>query len=175
MEPSKTVRYYTGVGSRLAPSRELEWIERFATMMAKTGWVLRSGKAKGCDTAFEVGCDSVGGSKEIYTPRDYISSKAFEIAAEHHPVWNKLNPFAQFLMARNVHAVLGRDLDSPSECLVCWTADGVVGQSSRSITSGGTGHTVSVAESFGVPVFNMGRDGDRARLMSWLEKEMDYE
>ena len=64
MEGSGVV--YAGIGARTAPAEVLELMEGLAERLAGKGWVLRSGRAKGADSAFERGCDRASGRKEIY-------------------------------------------------------------------------------------------------------------
>lgn len=97
-------------------------------------------------------------NKEIYLPwrrfNDHPSSyhapldEAYHIAALHHPAWERLGPGTKRLMARNIHQILGPSLKDPSKFVLCWTKGGQ--------TIGGTGQAIRLAESLGVPVFNMG-------------------
>ena len=48
---------YAGVGSRSTPAEVLHWMESIGRGMARAGMVLRSGAARGADSAFERGCD----------------------------------------------------------------------------------------------------------------------
>lgn len=47
--------YYSGIGSRETPENILGVMEDAAFRLARLGWVLRSGKAKGADAAFQRG------------------------------------------------------------------------------------------------------------------------
>ena len=49
---------YAGVGARKTPADVLGWMERIAAGMATQGWTLRSGGARGADSAFERGCNT---------------------------------------------------------------------------------------------------------------------
>lgn len=49
------MRYYTGVGSQETPSDILDVMIMVGRKLASKGWVLRSGAAKGADSAFELG------------------------------------------------------------------------------------------------------------------------
>lgn len=62
---------------------------------------------------------------------------------------------APTLLARNVLAVLGSTLDDPSNFLICWTQDAMTKKEHRSRNSGGTGHTIDIALSYGVPIINL--------------------
>ena len=50
-------------------------------------------------------------------------------------------------MARNCHQVLGQDLKTPVDFIVCWTKDG--GE------SGGTGQALRIARDLNIPVYNL--------------------
>lgn len=155
------MKFYTGIGSRQTPSNILNYMFQLASQLETNyKYVLRSGAALGADTAFE------DGSKvnEIYIPwigfnnhkEICINSlEAREIASKHHPYWNRLSEPVKKLMTRSVLQVLGQDLKTYSDFVLCWTPDGCTNQKSRSIKTGGTGLAISVADSYNVPVINM--------------------
>ena len=154
--------YYAGIGSRETPSGIIALFERVAAYLAQQGFVLRSGHADGADIAFEKGCDKAGGKKEIYLPWVGFNGsssnlivkdkRAFEIAEKFHPYWNNLKAGATKLHARNTHQILGRDFDTPSAFVLCWTKDGA--------KIGGTAQAIRIAERYGVSVCNVGRCDD---------------
>lgn len=149
-------KIYTGVGGRDAPIGVLKHMNRLAKELGIAGYTLRSGGATGSDLAFENGCDAVDGLKEIYLPvlgfngstSSLIpNSEAFKIAESIHPAWHLCSSFAKKAHARNVHQVLGVDLKTPSDFLVCWTRGGKA--------TGGTATAINLAEMKGVPVYNL--------------------
>ena len=152
------MRYYAGIGSRETPPTIQALMGQMARHLAQKGYVLRSGGAGGADTAFEVGCNAVKGSKEIYLPwpkfQDSDSQlilkdkKAEEIAEKFHPYWHNLSQGARKLQARNSHQVLGEDLETPSAFVICYTAGGK--------KKGGTGQAIRIAEAYNIPVFDCG-------------------
>lgn len=160
MSPTDEQIFYTGVGARVTPLDVQEAMTEIAKRQSKLGRILRSGgQPKGADGAFERGA---GVMKQIFKPNYWqgekqfkILNQAYVIAAQHHPAWPYLSQYAKDLMARNVHAVLGPQLDNPSDHLICWTADGVYQTRDRTANTGGTGHAIAVACTHGVPVFNL--------------------
>lgn len=162
-------RFYAGIGARATPPEVLSLMTRAAFALLKRGYVLRSGHAIGADSAFERGA---GGAHEIYLPvpgwrgsgsafhqgtlGTQVWGRARDIAAAHHPAFVGLSPFVQDLHTRSVFQVLGATLDSPSEFILCWTADGEA--------SGGTGEALRIAASHSVPVFNLQRARERAHV-----------
>lgn len=163
------LRYYSGIGARATPPEVLSLMTRAAFALTKRGYVLRSGHAIGADSAFERGA---GRDAQIFLPaagwRGSASSfhaealgadlwyRARDIAAAHHPAFAGLSAFVQALHTRNVFQVLGPLLDSPSEFVLCWTADGEA--------SGGTGQALRIAATYGVPIFNLQRSRERAHI-----------
>lgn len=144
---------YTGVGARLTPSHVCNQMTEFAECAHSRGWILRSGgQPLGTDWAFEKGA---GDRKEIYTKRSKLTKEMYAIAKAHHPIFDYLPAWHQDLLARNVPVVLGEKLDDPSSFLVGWTQDGMHTKEQRTKKSGGTGHTISIALAYGVPVFNL--------------------
>ncbi len=177
--------YYTGIGSRSTPPDTLGLMTMIAIELARQGRVLRSGGAVGADTCFEAGCYIGGGGFEIFYPDHYeiphpndngkkpilyvgydapnIVSQARNIAKAHHPRWEFLNPAVQKLMIRNVFVVLGITMREPSKFVLCWTPDGK--------DSGGTGHTIRVARSYDIPVYNLCIPSEEEKARKWLKKE----
>lgn len=157
------MRYYTGVGSRSTPRDIQDIMTALAKKLQAEGWTLRSGGADGADAAFERGA---GTRKEIFRASD-ATPEAMEIARRHHPAWDRCSFYARRLHGRNAFQVLGRSLDAPSGFLVCWTPDGCTGSADRSVRTGGTGTAIAIAESVGVPVFNLQREDHRNRICRW--------
>ena len=157
-------KYFAGIGARKAPKEIIEFIEdNIAKSEDLEPYVLRSGAANGCDIAFEKG---FGGKKEIYIPwngfncRSSIKERnvtntsnmmmykqAESIAVSVIPHWDKLSDAAKKLQVRNVFIVLGRDLKTPVEFIMCWTRDGLV--------TGGTGNAIKVGRKYNIPVYNL--------------------
>ena len=118
------MKYYAGIGSRETPQEFLEFFTKLAKFLFSKGYTLRSGGAYGSDCAFE-------------------------IASKYHPRWNYLSQGAKFLQARNSHQILGWDLNTPSDFVICWTKGGK-GQ-------GGTGQALRLARDYNIPIFDCGK------------------
>lgn len=71
------------------------------------------------------------------------------IASEVHPAWDKCNEWARGMHSRNCHQILGYDLKSPVDAVICWTPNGNV--------VGGTATVIRIAMKYNIPVFNLGR------------------
>jgi hypothetical protein len=135
-----------------------------AVKMASLGYILRSGGAKGADTAFESGA---GMFKQIFYAKQ-CTPAAMEIAKRFHPAWNRCTEFTRKLHGRNTFQVLGSYLDEPSEGLICWTRDGCVSHKTRNINTGGTGTAISIAEAYGVKITNLAIPERYTEWQSWV-------
>ena len=153
--------YYAGIGSRETPLDVLELMYHIGYQLALDGWTLRSGAADGADTAFERGCDTVGGEKQIFLPWPGFNHRSTErgrvfagvgehalaLAAEFHPAWERCSRGARALHARNGYQVLGLHLDAPVDRVICWTAGAHGG--------GGTGQAIRIARSRNIVIHDL--------------------
>lgn len=160
---NKRKRFYAGIGAQLTPKPVCRRMTAIAVRLRERGYILRSGAADGADTAFELGA---GEDAEIYLPEPRfrghrsplyrITDTALELAERFHPAWHRCSPRARNFHARNCYQVLGYDLETPVEFVVCWTADGKA--------SGGTGQAIRIATAHSIPVFNLFDPGALDRL-----------
>jgi len=161
-------RWYAGIGSRETPPDMLVMIEDVAEALARMGWGLRSGGARGADSAFEAGAGRVDGPMEIFLPtakRDAphgidasalpVAGDALRLAQSLHPAWQRLDTYGQRLMARNVNQVLGPGLDDPVKFVLCWSKGSRRREGRVVDVVGGTGLAVRLAASRGIEVFNL--------------------
>ena len=147
------MKHYAGIGSRETPEDILQRMTKCAKVMQKKGWTLRSGGAKGADSAFERGA---GNNKEIFTANGYIPLWTNVMTDYFHPAPDKLSDYARKLMNRNSLILLGQDGNTPVDFVVCWTKDGKA--------SGGTGQCLRMAQYFGIKVFNFYSEDDIVAL-----------
>ena len=187
---------YAGVGPRQTPEPILELMTKLASCL-KDRYTLRSGGAKGADTAFEQGAlpnveiflpweSHVHYLQHTYLPTDWeeifvsparkfttVSPKALEIAERFHPRWGACSQWARLLHGRNSHIMLGRDLESPVEFVVCWTQGGK--------KTGGTGQALRLAEFYKIPIYNLEILEIRRKILEnmydpsvWCRKEVNF-
>lgn len=153
--PAPKTMFYAGIGSRETPAYLFPIINRIVFKLEGMGYVMRSGGANGADTFFERSITDTC-NKEIYlpwkgfngntSPLYGVCDAARELGKKFHPV-NLTKQSVIDLMARNCYQVLGRDLNTPSKFVLCWTKDGK--------DSGGTGQAIRVAHAYNIPVFNL--------------------
>lgn len=171
----RAFRHYTGIGSRNTPEEVGHVLTRIAKNLCRFEFVLRSGGADGADTYFENGVQEF---KEIFIPwKEFNNSTSLlypdnmkymfdarTIAHNHHPAWNKLSEPAKILHTRNVFQVLGYDLESPSDFVICYAPQ--IGDS----VQGGTGQAVRIAKTYNIPVYNMFLEKDRKQVFDMLSR-----
>lgn len=166
--------YYAGIGSRQTPPDIIAKMERIAARLAIRGLWLRTGGADGADSAFWRGCREVRGPLDLWVPWEgfnghygsfFVPTKShFEAASKLHPAWNRLERGPQALHARNVGQVLGADLSTPVEMVICWTKDCAETGLERSVKTGGTGTAIQLAWECDIPVYNLARPDAMDRL-----------
>lgn len=156
--------YYAGIGSRETPEDIRRKMFAAARTMATLGFVLRSGGAKGADTAFEQGCDAAQppGRKQIFLPYKGFNRnpspfygttpEARALARRLHPNWPVIGDNGRDFLARNGYQILGPDLRTPSNFVLLWTKGGEI--------TGGTGQAMRVAIDSGIPILNLATDAD---------------
>lgn len=172
---------YTGVGSRETPYQYLVLMRKIARFLARRQYELRSGSADGADTAFETGALIERGPCSAYLPwegfnnkredqnhkiiRDpMLLEKADKILMTIHPRYDKLKDGAKKLHTRNIFQVLGDDLNSPSDFLICYAEPTDTG------VKGGTNTAWVLAAKHGIPCYNLWNAIDRYNLLLELEK-----
>jgi hypothetical protein len=167
---------YAGIGSRETPTDVLALMQALAEKLAREGWVLRTGLSPGADQAFYRGALLSGAAIELYLPWPGLqgdvrfdiegaavrelsapSAAACELGRRFHPDWDALALPERQLLARDAHEVLGADLETPAELIVCWTADGSL--DGEDVHEDGTGQALRIAHRHGIPVLNLARPG----------------
>lgn len=163
-EESGKLLTYCGVGSRSTPSYILTYMRRIAKRLEHQLFTLYTGGADGADTAFLAGTQiyKVFMPSHIHNQRisnrlDFIDcsdfpnwEEAVQTVYKYHPNPSTLNNFGISLMARNAYCVLGEDLKSPVDFVLCWTPNG------RDI--GGTSQALRIARDYNIPIFNLAFD-----------------
>lgn len=150
--------FLTGVGSRQTPINYAPLIDDISKWFITNNYTLRSGGADGADTFFENSFKQLNANTEIYLPWKgfnnnpsnmyHITDDAITLAGTIHPAWDKCSRAAKLLHARNCYQLLGYDLCTPSNIVVCYTENGK--------TKGGTATVITLANKLNIPIFNIG-------------------
>lgn len=165
--------YYSGVGSRNTPHFVCQAMTDLASILEVDGYILRSGGARGADSAFEEGV-KYPENKRIYLSKKGarghtsalygVCDEAKAIALDIHPRPDILRQqeYILLLHARNCYQVLGDDLKTPSEFMLCWTEDAA--------KKGGTRTAIVLAERNNIPVLNFGKCQSRLDCLKAFER-----
>lgn len=157
-----TRKCYAGIGSRETPIKVLKLMYNIGYQLSKKKYRLRSGRAKGADTAFEDGVFAAKGNASLYTVDSHLP-KWTQVFTDHfHPAPQHLKEYGRRLMCRNAMQILGEDGDEPVEFVVCWTKDGKA--------TGGTGQAIRIAEFYRIPVFNLKNEGALEALKEFVNE-----
>jgi hypothetical protein len=84
-----------------------------------------------------------------------------ELASSVHPAWDKCNEWAKGMHSRNCHQILGYNLDSPVDAVICWTPNGKV--------VGGTATAIKLAVKYNIPIFNLG-ESDKEKVLNDIKE-----
>ena len=182
MENKLNTKIYAGIGSRQTPDNVCDLMVKIASFHAKKGNKLRTGAADGADSAFIHGhYKETRENIEIYIPWDSFNGfydrdenvysgccyKSKSIASEYHPRWETLPESVKMLMARNTYQVLGKNLRTPVDFVLCWTPFNRKGD-----PVGGTSQAIRIAKAYDIPVINLGYQ-KVLNEMKELVKELD--
>lgn len=177
---------YTGIGSQKTPPDICILMTDLAKQLSRH-WFLRSGYADGADRAFGKGAHLVNGPQVHYLPWKGFNSapkcnpifvaldqlpselvaQATDMAARLHPNWNACSQGARKMHTRNMFQVLGNDLNTPADMVVCWTP--------RGSGSGGTGQAMRLAKQLDIPIFDLAITGMLDSLLIFVEEKEDIE
>lgn len=172
--------FYAGIGSRNTPQEMLDLMSRVAKRLSILGYTLRSGAADGADKAFEIGCTRAEGPKEVFLPwsgfngsesmLSHIDDKAYELASTIHPYWHNCSQAAKKLHSRNCYQILGKDLSTPSNFVLCWTPDGCESSETRTSRTGGTGQAITLASLNNIPIINFKNPDPLGRIAALIKR-----
>jgi hypothetical protein len=136
---------YAGIGSRETPTDVLKVMTIFARYAYTSKRLLVTGGAKGADSAFMAGVTDPNGMK-VYRAED-ATKGAIALASKYHPNWAACSEYVKKLHGRNMMILLGHDLSTPVNYVVCWTPNGAI--------VGGTGQALRAANEHNISVYNL--------------------
>lgn len=160
------MKYYTGTGIVQVSKSMKETILAIAKYLSDQGYTLRTGLSKGMDAAFIEGSDSVslftyegentnGADAFICEETDFIKRDL----KENYLTLGALTKVARQRVVRSYYELLGEDLNTPSEFLVCYDpCEGVVNYTHR------------LANRLGIKVYNLYDKEELKKLKEeWLK------
>lgn len=182
---------YTGIGARDIPENKSDELSSLAMCFYQKGLRLRSGRAEGSDYAFQRGAEHSSKlrkerdtfNQEIYLPKPNFNTcfgrigaidtwklpnyeEAEKIMEDIHPAGRYLKGFARQAHTRNVYQVLGLDLNSPSDMLICYALPDP--KNPRTV-KGGTATAYSLAKLYKIPCYNTYFEEDSVKLWEIIQ------
>lgn len=163
-------KFYAGIGSRETPPNILKVMKDIAAYLSTRNYFCRTGYAIGADQAFYKGSEP---NCIVYNPRNITLpyggtsinclslenwEQALNIGKQFHARWDNLPYYVKNLIARNSYQVLGDDLNTPVDFVICWTPDGSTGKTT--IKTGGTGQAIRIAFDRNIKVYNLANEID---------------
>ena len=155
---------YVGAGMSTTPPDIAEMMEGAAETFAAEGLFLRTGPGQVACEAFMRGARDPSKyavyipaltfgnlstrDPGIYGPFEGNFDSAINYARKFHPAWHGMVGSVQWLMASASYQVLGPNLDDPAKFVLCWTPDGIGGDT--------TGQVLRLARAFDIPIFDLG-------------------
>ncbi|MEK2647475.1 hypothetical protein [Bdellovibrio sp. BCCA] len=146
---------YAGIGSRNISKRAEEAIEALSRFLSYEGFVVRSGGARGSDSAFESGSR---GEADIYRPEG-ATEESIDYAGRFADNFSHFKEYTKRLFGRNAQIILGADLKSRVDFVICYT---------ETPDAGGTSHGIRIAKANGIKVYNLFNFEDFVSLESDL-------
>lgn len=166
--------FYSAVCTTDAPEAVITLIPAIAKKLDNSNYTLRSTGNPGIEQIFETQSHRV----EYFIPwngfngkfvKEELPKEAFTIASHLHPAWHKLTNQAQKLKARSVAQLMGMDLKTPSDFLICWSPDGACRESEVTRITGSAGLSIKLATRMHIPVFNLQRQDNMASVKKLLK------
>lgn len=149
-----------GIGSRKISKTICAEMVKIGTWCNINNVTVFSGHANGSDYSFERGAQDKciaylpwpGFNSHLKSIATLVvpefTPEAMALAEKYHPAWGRLSAGAKKLIARDGFQVLGPDLKTPVNAVVCFTDKGLV--------KGGTGQALRIAKDYGISILNMG-------------------
>ncbi len=165
---------YVVTGNRDTPASVLADIKELVIKLEGLGFITRTGGMDGVDQAAEEASKNL----ELYLPWKDFNKKetklywndkaALQAAKVYSPVFDNLKPAIQAFLAKNARMVLGTSFNSNCLFLLCWSEDGAEAKKDVTARTGNIGHVILIANSIGIPIFNLGKEDAKQRLLNYL-------
>jgi len=98
------------------------------------------------------------------------NEKAYHVAAYYHKAFKKLPNPVRAILARDVHVILGENVDNPIKLMLCYSPDGA--ETIKQIDYKKTGNisfSISICDVLGIPVFNLKNEDAVSRLVELVK------
>lgn len=178
-------RAYAGTGDGKTPDDVLEQFSSIAARLSELGYTTRVNAEKPVSNYFERNALE----KEVYLPWNKfeiqgekfeskfskVTPAAVETMGEFYQAfkgkdWDQLSDGVKKIISRNAHMLLGSDLKTPVDFLICWTMDGAEKRKDVSARTWFSGPIIALASAKRIPVFNLKNPDAMKRLNDFLEE-----
>lgn len=160
-EEMEMKKVYAGIGSRGLLYQEREFCSEIGKWLARNGWKLKTGAAKGADQSFANGALSVGGKVKLCLPwmsyerswvgragldgattklLQYYHTEAMDSVKKYHPKPEALSSAMKSLHARNYLII------EDVKFVLAWP---------KGSRGGGTGQGIRIAKDLGIDVIDL--------------------
>lgn len=168
-------KVYAGIGNPDTPPDILAQMVKIAQKLSGMGYTVRTSGGGPADDTFETNTSQV----EVYLPWKNFNKKTSQYVRNHkdapsivkpfHPTFDSMTDAVKAIIARHAHVILGPDLNTPVDFLICWSQDGIENGDKRSIKSGYMSIPVALAASRSIPVFNLKNVDAIGRFRNFIE------
>ncbi len=174
LEINKASLRIAGIGSRNLTEEiktKIEDIMLYLNSITNNKLIVHTGDANGSDLCFKANAKNCisylpfKGFNNSTSDKFTVCNKAVTLASFHHPYFDTMKNITKQLMGRNVYQIMSDTFDNIVDCVICYTPDGV--EKSKDVTvgkTGGTGLAISLADTIGIPVFNLANSDSIARI-----------
>lgn len=167
-------RPYTVILDKAVPENILAKVEEIVKVLSGHGFTLRYGGTEEFESRFE----KVAERKELILPwRDFNekqskftfnNDRSLAVAKMFHPTFDTMKKGVQAFLARNARLILGHEMKSPTNFLICWTDDGCESLREKTSATGFVGHPIAIASAAHVPIYNLNRENSVARFQHFM-------
>lgn len=152
---------YIMTSGRDVPKHIVEQMVELSRSIKESGYVLRIGGLEGGDNVLgELDKDA-----ELYLPWKNFSDKVSKLyfsteeclalASKFNAKFNEINNSMRSFLGMYTRMVLGKDLKSRVNFIICWTPDGAEDSSSITTKTGLIAQAIGIASAMKIPVFNL--------------------
>lgn len=171
----QAMKYYAGTGDAVVSKDIADALIDIANVLEEQGYILRVRGDEGTEEALVSGIPEDSDRIEVYPPwKGFVdwynnyempTPGAFEMAWKVHPTWHDLTPDDRRYHAAGTLLVMGKDLKTPCDFLLCYT--------DKDQPNDDVQQVIRIADCNLIPVFDLGLGVDYTlnQLEEWLEKQ----
>jgi hypothetical protein len=167
---------YAVTGNPNPPEQIIARFENVAKRLDQMGFTARTRGFEGIEDAVEKVVKKV----ELLLPwRDFnqkeskttwTKERAYSVAKMFHPGYDALKKSVQTFLAANARILLGDSMAAPALFLLVWSEDGCNDIRRKSQQTSFAAHSIAIASSLGIPIYNLQNPDDERKLYAYLDQ-----